>query len=99
MSESIALGSAQDGGVPQAGCACVACVAARRDPARRRMVACLALVDRRAGAAWLIDATPDFPCQLDLLEALAPGCALRGILLSHAHIGHYTGLIHLGREV
>ena len=24
---------------------------------------------------------------------------LKGIFLTHAHIGHYTGLIHLGREV
>lgn len=99
MIEAIALGSAQDGGVPQAGCGCAACAAARRDPALRRLVACLALVDHAAGAAWLVDATPDFPRQLDLLAALAPGCALRGILLTHAHIGHYAGLIHLGREV
>lgn len=27
------------------------------------------------------------------------GPALSGILLTHAHIGHYTGLMHLGREV
>jgi pyrroloquinoline quinone biosynthesis protein B len=99
MIEAIALGSAQDGGVPQAGCACSTCSAARRNPALRRMVACLALVDHGRQSAWLIDATPDFPRQLDLLTALAPGCTLRGILLTHGHIGHYTGLMHLGREV
>jgi pyrroloquinoline quinone biosynthesis protein B len=29
----------------------------------------------------------------------AIGPALSGILLTHAHIGHYAGLMHLGREV
>ncbi len=97
--EALLLGSAQDGGVPQAGCRCATCEGARRDPSGRRLVACLALIDRRAGASWLIDATPDFPRQLDLLAARAPGCPLAGIIITHAHIGHYTGLIHLGREV
>lgn len=97
--EALLLGSAQDGGVPQAGCGCAACAAARADPARRHMVASLALIDRGAGAAWVVDATPDFPRQLDLLAAHAPGCALAGIILTHAHVGHYAGLIHLGREV
>jgi pyrroloquinoline quinone biosynthesis protein B len=97
--EALLLGSAQDGGVPQAGCRCATCAGARRDPARRRLVACLALIDYAAGASWLIDATPDFPHQLDLLATHAPSCPLAGIILTHAHIGHYTGLIHLGREV
>jgi pyrroloquinoline quinone biosynthesis protein B len=74
-------------------------MAARHDPAQRRMVACLALIDHQAGASWLIDATPDLPRQLDLLAAHAPNCPLAGFILTHAHIGHYTGLIHLGREV
>lgn len=97
--EALLVGSAQDGGVPQAGCHCTSCDAARRDPAQRRLVAGLALIDRRAGASWLIDATPHFPAQLDRLTNYAPGCPLAGIILTHAHIGHYTGLIHLGREV
>ena len=33
------------------------------------------------------------------LRPLPSGLRLSGILLTHAHIGHYTGLIHLGREV
>ncbi|HEV8632429.1 MAG TPA: MBL fold metallo-hydrolase, partial [Thermoanaerobaculia bacterium] len=48
-----------------------------------------------------IDATPDFPVQLHRLDALAPVEAtpgLAGILLTHAHVGHYAGLIHFGRE-
>jgi phosphoribosyl 1,2-cyclic phosphodiesterase len=33
--EALLLGSAQAGGVPQAGCRCATCTGARRDPARR----------------------------------------------------------------
>jgi pyrroloquinoline quinone biosynthesis protein B len=62
-------------------------------------VACLGLVDRAAGQSWLIDATPDFREQLRALHERAPGCPLAGIVLTHAHVGHYAGLIHLGREV
>jgi pyrroloquinoline quinone biosynthesis protein B len=96
--EAILLGTAQDGGVPQAGCYCRHCRAARADPARRRLVACLALVDHAARQSWLIDATPDLREQLHALHEWAPGCPLSGIVLTHAHGGHYTGLVHLGRE-
>ena len=46
----------------------------------------------------MIDATPDFPKQYHVLTQNGK-YTLKGILLTHAHIGHYTGLIHLGREV
>jgi pyrroloquinoline quinone biosynthesis protein B len=62
-------------------------------------VACLGLVDRTTHQSWLIDATPDFREQLHALHKLVPDCSLAGILLTHAHVGHYAGLIHLGREV
>jgi pyrroloquinoline quinone biosynthesis protein B len=96
--EAILLGTAQDGGVPQAGCGCAHCQQAQRDPAARQMVSCLAMVDRQQRSAWMIDATPDFRQQLHLLQTLAPDCELKGIFITHAHMGHYTGLIHLGRE-
>jgi pyrroloquinoline quinone biosynthesis protein B len=57
----------------------------------------LGLVDHATCQSWLIDATPDFREQLHTLHSLAP-CPLAGIVLTHAHIGHYAGLIHLGRE-
>jgi pyrroloquinoline quinone biosynthesis protein B len=97
--EAVAVGTAQDGGVPQAGCTCPTCNQARSNPAQRRLVASLALIDRQAHASWLIDATPHLPDQLDRLQQIAPDCPLQGLLLTHAHIGHYTGLIHFGREV
>lgn len=49
----------------------------------------------------MIEATPDFRQQLHALDTLAPAAdkpGLAGILLTHAHMGHYTGLIHLGYE-
>jgi len=96
--EMMMLGVAQDGGVPQAACYCPTCVQARIDPAARQFACCLALLDRTRQAAWLIDATPDFREQLHLLKMHAPECQVRGILITHAHMGHYTGLMHLGRE-
>ncbi len=92
--EAIVLGIAQDGGVPHAGCRQALCVEARRDPGRRHSVASLGLVDPAAGKRFLIDATPDFAAQMEALGGLPDG-----ILLTHAHIGHYLGLARLGREV
>jgi len=99
MTQAILLGVAQDGGVHQAGCECVNCRQAWADPALRQWVACLALVDRASKQSWLIDATPDFREQLHALQDIAPDCPLGGIVLTHAHVGHYAGLMHLGREV
>lgn len=96
------LGIAQDGGVPHIGCRQDLCVRARRDGARRLRVASLGLVDEREGKRFLIDATPDFPSQLESLVARRPTQdrqrPVDGILLTHAHIGHYAGLMYLGRE-
>ncbi len=61
-------------------------------------MSCIAIVDPASGQSWMIDATPDFPEQLEMLEKKT-GTKLTGIFLTHAHIGHYTGLMHLGREV
>ena len=97
--EAILLGTAQDGGLPQAGCTCDHCRAAHADPEQRRLVACLGLVDYATGQSWLVDATPDFREQVHAVQELAPDCPLAGIALTHAHVGHYAGLIHLGREV
>lgn len=90
---TIVLGTAQDGGVPQAGCT-KACCTSRRHEA----VSSLALVDPASHRWWLFDATPDFREQLTLMRSEAPACTLAGVFLTHAHMGHYTGLMHLGRE-
>lgn len=98
----VVLGIAQDGGAPHAGCRRDCCAARWLDPALRRRVACVGIVDPQTSQRWLIDATPDLPQQLHVLDQAAPpaeGGIVSGILLTHAHIGHYTGLMHLGREV
>jgi pyrroloquinoline quinone biosynthesis protein B len=92
--EAVVLGIAQDGGVPHLGCRQPLCVRARRDPSASRRVASLGLVDRAAGRRFLVDATPDFPSQVEDLGGIPDA-----ILLTHAHIGHYLGLAQLGREV
>ena len=96
------LGVAQDGGFPQAGCRKPCCEGIWSRPGKHRAVACLAIVDPAQNQRWVIDATPDFPRQLRDLDQIHPTEAspgLDGILLTHAHVGHYSGLIHLGREV
>ncbi len=97
---ALVLGIAQDGGVPHIGCRQDLCVKARRDPRLRQRVASLGLVDEEADKRFLIDATPDLPSQIESLLGTRPWKTppVDGILLTHAHIGHYTGLMYLGRE-
>lgn len=94
----IVLGIAQDGGVPQTGSFDHP---AWQDASRRRLVSCLGLVDPASGKRWLFDATPDLPEQLTRMHHAAapnPSRVPAGIFLTHAHIGHYTGLMFLGHE-
>lgn len=98
----VVLGTAQDGGYPHAGCRRPCCARAWENPRERRYASCLAVVDPATASRWIIDATPDFREQLHALDAVFPveqSPGIDGIFLSHAHVGHYTGLIHLGREV
>ncbi len=92
----VVLGIGQDGGVPQAG---AAHERGWDDPAYRRRVVSLGLVDPASGGRWLFEATPDFREQWYRLQALPPADGpLAGIFLTHAHMGHYTGLMFLGHE-
>lgn len=97
------LGTAQDGGFPHAACSCERCELARTDPRTERLVASLALIGS-AGRVFLVDATPDIRRQLDRLRDLKPGpgrvdrAPVDGVFLTHAHLGHYTGLGFLGFE-
>ncbi len=85
--------------MPQPGCVCPHCEGARRDPALRRRVACIA-VEGATGCTFLVDATPDIRDQVDALRAAGSGRSkfVDAIALSHAHIGHYLGLAFLGKE-
>lgn len=98
----VVLGNAQDAGYPQSGCHKGCCARAWSNPGLRSHASSMGIVDPQSGQRWLIDCTPAFPDQLRMLDRLAPPRQLPGIdgiLLTHAHIGHYTGLVHLGREV
>jgi pyrroloquinoline quinone biosynthesis protein B len=99
----VVLGIAQDGGYPHAGCRRACCQPAFEHPGRGRFVSSLAVVDPVTQQRWLLDCTPDFRFQLSKLGQLVPAVRdkppLDGIFLTHAHIGHYSGLTQLGREV
>jgi len=96
----LVLGVAQDAGKPQ--------IANPDDPAwdnpsLRRSATSLALIERRGERArrWLFEATPDIKEQLQRLDETAPverAIGLDGVFLTHAHIGHYAGLIMFGHE-
>jgi len=101
----LVLGTAQDGGLPHASCACRTCATARRRPSRARSVASLALLSPATDRAWIIDATPDLRAQLERLRVARgrpPGVVDRapidGAFLTHAHFGHVAGLGFLGFE-
>ncbi len=95
------LGITQDGSYPQAGCFKPHCMPGWEHEDLRHPVVSLGLVDPRAGTKYLFEATPDFPRQFYALEMEAPSAryALGGVFLTHAHIGHYAGLMHFGHEV
>jgi pyrroloquinoline quinone biosynthesis protein B len=93
--ELVVLGIAQDAGIPHLNCQQTLCASIRRGKRPAEKVSSLGLVDRASGRAYVFDATPDFPAQV---HALTGGRPPDGIFLTHAHIGHYTGLMYLGRE-
>lgn len=96
------LGVAQDGGYPHMGCQKNCCKMAWKDKKLRRNVVSLALVDPKTKKWWLFEATPDIKAQLQdfrkRTHEVYPYLP-EGIFITHAHIGHYTGLMEFGREV
>lgn len=93
------LGIAQDAGYPQAGQQEEWALIKERK-ARPKNAVALALVDPVLKQRWLFEATPDFKFQLQMLDDISETnqYPLDGIFLTHAHMGHYTGLMNLGRE-
>ena len=84
---TILLGLAQDGGYPQAGCNRPDCEAAWADQRLKRRVASLGIVDPVSNQRWMIDATPDFPAQLRMLQG-KPSSAPSGHLLPRGEGDH-----------
>lgn len=97
----VVLGTVQDAGSPHAGCTKDCCKDLFKHPDPTRMVVSLGLLDPAHQMNWLFEATPDLPRQMKLLKELSPFRpeeTPNGIFLTHAHIGHYSGLMYLGRE-
>jgi pyrroloquinoline quinone biosynthesis protein B len=94
------LGVAQDAGYPQTGCYQPHCMKAWEDKDLRRTTSSIAVVDYGTQKKYLFDATPDMREQLYALQKIAPDAdyTLNGVFLTHAHIGHYVGIMHFGHE-
>lgn len=97
----ILLGITQDAGYPQIACQKECCSPVWDNLNLRKYPVSLAIIDSTEGKWYLIDATPDMKYQMGLFHQITKGTfpyMPEAILLTHAHIGHYTGLIDLGRE-
>ena len=97
--EIVILGVAQDAGAPQIACT-KSCCSSLWTQQKTFWVSCLGLIDHGNARQYLFDATPDIVQQLAFLSQNSglPMKQLDGVFITHAHIGHYTGLMHLGRE-
>lgn len=96
----VVLGVVQDAGYPQLGCEKECCNAFWQGKESKKHVVSLALVDKTRHEYWLIEATPDIREQMKEMENYISGKNYlpSGIFLTHAHMGHYSGLLQLGRE-
>lgn len=94
------LGTAQDAGYPHIGCQRTCCASFYNGKQQKQRVVSLGLVDKTHQQKWLFDATPDISAQLADLEQhhLKKETLIDGVFLTHAHIGHYAGLMYFGRE-
>jgi len=96
----VILGTVQDAGSPHIGCKKECCAALFDYPDPLRQVVSLGLIDSDNQKTYLFEATPDISRQTKKLKELSglnqelPN----GIFLTHAHIGHYSGLMFLGKE-
>ncbi|MDA8547585.1 MBL fold metallo-hydrolase [Flavobacteriaceae bacterium] len=93
------LGNTQDAGVPHIGCQHKFCQD-NFDIHEEYFVTSIAVVNSDLRRYILFEATPDITYQLNYLknnlfhEFLLP----ESLYITHAHIGHYSGLMYFGRE-
>jgi pyrroloquinoline quinone biosynthesis protein B len=96
----VVLGTIQDAGSPHIACEkkCCSNLFEKADPLRK--VVSLGIIDSQNDKTYLFEATPDITSQAKMLKKLAGSSKELpdGIFITHAHIGHYTGLIYLGKE-
>ena len=92
------LGITQDTGYPQINCSESCCEVAWDKTELKKMTTSLAIVDPISNQQWILDATPNITEQLHLLNKTSGVKNIEGIFITHAHIGHYTGLMYFGKE-
>ncbi|MDG1331425.1 MAG: MBL fold metallo-hydrolase [Crocinitomicaceae bacterium] len=97
----VILGTSQDAGFPQIACTKDCCKDVFGQPELHGKVSSLGLIDVSTDKTYIFDATPDFAEQMKSITSLemkSENEFVDGIFLTHAHIGHYTGLMYLGKE-
>jgi pyrroloquinoline quinone biosynthesis protein B len=96
----VILGTVQDAGSPHIGCENDCCKELFTNPDPFRKVVSLGIIDPENNKTFLFEATPDMTTQLKKLKQIANSDNEfpDGIFLTHAHIGHYSGLMYLGKE-
>ena len=93
------LGNTQDAGLPHIGCQHKFCLD-NFTKYEENYVTSIAVVNQEKKKYILFEATPDITHQLNYLkdnvfqEFLLP----EALYITHAHIGHYAGLMYFGRE-
>ena len=87
------LGVVQDGGFPHLGNNKTCC----ENIYQKKFVTSIMLINNENNESYLFDASPDINQQLNFMGDRI-NKDLKGIFLTHAHIGHYTGLMFFGRE-
>lgn len=94
------LGTAQDGGFPHIGCQKKCCDDFYKGILPKQQVVSLGLVDKESQQKFLFEATPDISTQLADLEKnhLKTNTIIDGVFMTHAHMGHYAGLLYFGKE-
>ena len=94
------LGTAQDGGFPHIGCQKECCDNYYDGFLPKQKVVSLGLIDKESNLKFLFEATPDISTQLADLEKnhLKTSSIIDGVFITHAHMGHYAGLLYFGIE-
>ena len=92
------LGNVQDAGYPHIGCEKFCCNE-NFNSATLNFVTSLGITDLVDKKSFLLEATPDISMQLKFLKKnYNSSTIIDGVFITHAHIGHYTGLMYFGRE-
>ena len=91
------LGTGQDGGIPQVGCKCEVCTSIKEGKRKKSLQVSLGVENTQTKNKYIFEATPSFNEQYQSFIA-DEEANLDGIFLTHAHMGHYTGLMYLGKE-